>query len=464
MSFPWLLDIPPPRKRLAIVEGGFNEILRRGVFEATKALNIGLVIVDHKGHWLQDAQSQHLREEFVIVDMQNDGSLPQRIADALRQMSRPVDGITTLTDRYLEATASAAQALGLATEPSEAFRRCVDKSETTQKPPRTAAVITEMHQVHQAVNKLPFPLIIKPVRGSGSVGVHIVKNESEIMSTSQQLLEAGKGPLLVETYASGPEVDISMVVMNETLLFHEINDDFPKSAEVDYYDHPPSFVETLNVYPSKLESKEKDMLMSTLFKQVVGLGFNNGVFHVEARVSGSSSSYSTTSGGILELEGIAKEVTNATPSARLIEVNARAPGYQCNRASAHAYGVDYYALSLLLALRDQHRVQILSTPFTTTTPIRYWHAQSFLPALCGGSFAGEGALEAMAMMRPDLHRHIVETVVFFRNGDRVADPKSGRHMWLATFLIRSREGRQHVLEVETAIRSFFRNSMHVIRA
>ena len=464
MSFPWLLNLPIPRKRLALVDGGFNVILRRGIFEAAKVLNIGFVIVDRQGHWLQDAQSEHFREDFIAVDMQNDNSLPQRIADALRQLSRPVDGITTFTDRYLQATAMAAQALGMATEPPEAFRRSVDKSETATKLPDTSAVITEIYEVRQALGNPQFPLIIKPIRGSGSVGVHIVKDESETMETSQRLLKAGKGPLLLETYASGPEIDINMVILAGRLLFFEINDDFPKSAELDYYDHPPSFVEALNVYPSKLGTNEQDLLKNTLFKKVIGLGFRNGVFHVEARLCGSSYSYTTSSSNLLDLELFDKEGTSSSPSVHLIEVNARAPGYQCNRASAHAYGVDYYALSLLLALRDQLRAQILSIPFTITTEIRYWHAQAFLPALCGGTFTGGDALEAMAMARPDLHKAVVETVSFFKDGEPVADPKNGRHMWLATFLIRSRKSRQHVLEMENAVRTFFRDAIRVIES
>lgn len=462
MSFPWLLDTAAPHTRLAIVEGGFNAVLRRGVFDAAKALNIGLVIVDRQHHWLQDAESEHLREEFVAVDMQNDSSFPQRIADALRQLSRPVDGITTFTDRYLQNTSRAAQILGLAHELPEAFRRSVDKSETTKKLPGTAAVISAMNQAVQVTRNLPYPLIVKPVRGSGSVGVHIVKDESEMVAASEQLLEAGKGPLLIETYASGPEIDLNMVLLDGRLLFYEINDDFPKSAELNYYDHPPSFVECLNLFPSKLEIKEQDMLKDTLFKEVTDLGFRNGVFHVEARVNDSSSSYSISAGNLLDLEPCAEKVNGANPSVRLIEVNARAPGYQCNRAAAHAYGVDYYALSLLLALRDHGRVRILSTPFTTA--IRYWHAQSFLPAKCGGTFTGGDSLKDFAMRRPDLHKCLVDPVVFFKDGDRVVDPSCGRHMWLATFLVRSRRGRQHVLEVESAVRSYFRDAMLVTKA
>ena len=228
---------------------------------------------------------------------------------------------------------------------------------------------------------------------------------------------------------------------------------------MDYYDHPPSFVETLNAYPSKLEQSEQGLLKETLFKQVIELSFRNGVFHVEVRVRDSSSSYKKYPDGTLDLSPNLQDNSSASPSVCLKEANARAPGHQCNRAAAHAYGVDFYALSLLLALRDHKRVQILSTPFTAV--IQYWHAQCFLPAMNGGRFAGEGALSALATERPDLYKHIVETIVYFRNGDKVANPVSGRHMWLGTFLIRSKTGRRHVLEVEKAIRSYLRPTMRV---
>lgn len=363
MSFPWLLEKPAFRKRLAIVEGGFNATLRRGVFEAAKALNIGLVIVDRQNHWLQDPQSEHLREDFVAVDMNNDNSLSRRIADALRHLSRSLDGITTFTDRYLEPTAKVALALRLATEAPEAFRRSVDKSQTQEKLSGTAALVADIHRIPQVPEHISYPLITKQVQSSGSVGVHVVKSSAELLATSQAMLKAGRRPPLIEPYEIGPEVDVNLVLLDGRLLFYEINDDFPKSAEVDYYTHPASFVETLNAYPSKLEQSEQGLLKETLFKQVIDLGFRNGVFHVEARVRDSSSSYKKSPDGTLDLSPNLQDNSSASPSVRLIEANARAPGYQCNRAAAHAYGVSYYALCLLLALRDYKRVQKLEYAF-----------------------------------------------------------------------------------------------------
>ena len=180
---------------------------------------------------------------------------------------------------------------------------------------------------------------------------------------------------------------------------------------------------------------------------------------MKARVRNSTTTCGTLTGGLHGLTQHASRGDNAAPAVHLIEINSCAPDFQTDRAAAHAYGVDYYGLHLLLALRDYDRARILCTPFTTET--QYWHARSFLPAMLGAIFVGKGVVEAMRKQRLDLHRHLVESVTLFRHGDRVADPRSVRHLWLATFSTRSKEIRRHVLEAEDAVQSYFRQYVRV---
>ena len=69
---------------------------------------------------------------------------------------------------------------------------------------------------------MQYPLTIKPVQGAGSVSAPIAKNQPELEVRAQVLLEAGKGPVLLENYESGSEVNINIILANGTLLYYGI--------------------------------------------------------------------------------------------------------------------------------------------------------------------------------------------------------------------------------------------------
>lgn len=83
------------------------------------------------------------------------------------------------------------------------------------------------------------------------------------------------------------------------------------SEEADLSDN---FAETLIVLPSALSNKEIEILKSSLYRDLVRLGFRNGVFHVEARVRYLSMRY-LEHDGVLDLDDIdAQEFPKKTRS------------------------------------------------------------------------------------------------------------------------------------------------------
>lgn len=61
---------------------------------------------------------------------------------------------------------------------------------------------------------LPFPLIVKPVREDGSVGISqesVVYDEATLRQVSTDLLLAHRQPCLVECYVAGRELNVSMI-------------------------------------------------------------------------------------------------------------------------------------------------------------------------------------------------------------------------------------------------------------
>ena len=90
---------------------------------------------------------------------------------------------------------------------------------------------------------------------------------------------------MVESYVSGPEVDVNVVLQDGKALFCEISDDLPKTAE----GFPTSFnskswTETGNVFPSALPEPELQQLKEKTVEYLLTFGFRTGIFHCEARM------------------------------------------------------------------------------------------------------------------------------------------------------------------------------------
>ena len=483
LSFPWILDIPIPRKRLAIVEGRPHPSVSaasEGVFRAAAALDIGLVILDQEGHWLQSATNEHLRDEFLVCDLHVDNGLASRIVETLSKSRGMIDGIVTYSDKHLVATAKAAQTLGLYTNPPEAVEACNDKRKmremTTPDLPilLTTGIEDLRMQLRSLAFPLHFPLIVKPSQGTSSEGVIKVPREADLEATVEKLQEKFPGKkFLIEPYVTGPEVDANFVLLDGQILFNETNDDFPSSAETPCASPSPSFAEMSTIMPSDLPQSELSLLRSSLLGNLANLGCRNGVFHIEARVKDSRKRYQMTDQRLELMDWQSDAACHPDPSVFLIEINARTPGHQESFAVEFTYGIDYYALYMLLATLpsslasrsdDTHtgderdfeselaRLHALSQPFPAH--IQYPTHIVFIPVTRGGTFVSTKPLPQSLM---DFIPHYR---ILMKKGQIVQNPEiEGRWPFVAYFLVTSKlvgkEGREQARALGETVRETF---------
>lgn len=209
-----------------------------------------------------------------------------------------------------------------------------------------------------------------------------VHNRDELLQAVKRIeLKFPGVSVQIEPYISGPEVDVNLILLDGQLIWSEVNDDFPSSA--DQKTHSPnsdtvapwtqrSFAEVSTILPSALPQSEIDLVTQSLKDTLTKLGFRNGVFHVEARIKNSKKEDITTPKGVklldrggacdfneLEMYSLrshehrpAAALSTAVedPSVFLIEINARLPGHQEDFAVEYSYGIDYFAVSILMAL------------------------------------------------------------------------------------------------------------------
>ncbi|RYO98048.1 hypothetical protein DL765_010941 [Monosporascus sp. GIB2] len=414
LSFPWLSTQAPRRQTLAIVDGGISSPehggTRESVYSAAAALGIDMVVLDSAKHWVNSPKYAHWRKATVPLEcpLEPDSEFASRIADAVRSYEGQIDGIVTFRDHYKLPVAEAAVKLSLPTYPPSAYDIATDKFKTS------------VLEGHHAVENLP-------QLEAGVKGINNERHGSEFV---------------IEKYCEGPEVDANLVV------FFEVSDDFPKSADVNGHGNVESFIELANVPPSKLPENELAVLQNSLHQSLLRMGFRDVFYHLEARVENSSMEY-VTKDGILDLTERSVSA-KAAPTAWLIEINPRPPGIQASDAVKHTYGIDYFGVALLFALEDKHRVKQLSHPFAQGP--QYWCEMVSIPGEKGGVYESGDLCAELFERRPDLAACVSGSFCFLRKGDRATDPSTSVNSWVAYFNVFSRESREHLLKVADTIR------------
>ncbi|CAG8898479.1 unnamed protein product [Penicillium egyptiacum] len=481
LSFPWILETPLPRKRIAMIDGRPDPSVStasQGIYRAVQALGIDLIVLDHAGHWVQDSAMEAMRDEFIPCDLTMNEGLVDRIVAALSASKGRIDGVTTYTDTPILATAQAAKKMGLPANPPEALEMCRDKYKTRSVASSGVQVLSVVNvsdldeQLSRLSSPLEFPLIVKPTTGCASDGVSKVTCEAELHSAAQRNEDKFPGTnALVEPYVSGPEVDANFVILDGKLIWSEVNDDFPSSVEISSSMSPSmSFAESSPIMPSMLPESEISLIKSTLTETLLKMGFRNGVYHLEARVKDSKRSYVDTGRG-MELADYAVHLRTADPSVFLIEINPRLPGHQESFAVEYTYGIDYFALQMLLATAPpvsemntdkgkvfKSAILALSHPLPETA--QYPSHIVFIPADCGGIFRGAKLLPGGIM------DYVPEHAVFLENGEVMPDPEAeGRWPFVAYFLVvgkiagRGAQAREHVRAMGDILRETFKYEM-----
>ncbi|KAK3358789.1 hypothetical protein B0T25DRAFT_74950 [Lasiosphaeria hispida] len=460
LSFDWVLPTQPLPRTVAMLGGrrlydmAREQYGAKGLLEAAQALGISVIVLDASGHWLEGETYSHLRDDFVAIDMAaGDARLPLHIAETLK--GRQLDGIVTFSDELVIATAKAAEMLGLPTEPAalivqahykDATRRVVRNPGVQVVRLDDAEQLNDSHTVGRLAN-LEYPLIVKPCRAAASRGVRKVGELSALRQAIRKMDDEGltKHGILIETYVDGPEVDANLVLWDGELLFCEISDDFPCSADAADATIADDFSETLMVHPTALDPNEVELLQSVLHENLLQLGFRSGVFHVEARVQHSSMCYEDIN-GIQDLvhseaEGAPKK---GPPGVFLVEVNARPPGFDATWATLHTYGVDMGALQFLYALGDRERYKALSQPFSEPAH-QFWCGNRQVPMHRENIYVPPDFFERVFAELPEVVPYLVRAEFFAEPGSTVS-PRAGSG-FVAFIILFSRKSRMHVVEM-----------------
>jgi biotin carboxylase len=259
--------------------------------------------------------------EYVVADT----GQPTALLRAATGLPGAVVGVTSSSEYFIGAASELARELGLPHADPRAIRVCRDKAAQREllraagaPGPHFASADTAEAAV-AAASRLGLPVVVKPVSGSGSVGVRLCHDLAEVRVWTTGLLAAEpaesaipKQPaVLLEQYLAGPEYSV------------ETFDRQVVGITAKQLGPQPYFVEIGHDFPAPLPAEQHRAIGTMALRALAALGLGWGPAHVELRL--------------------------APGGPRLVEVNPRLAGGMIPRLVQEATGIDLIALTVARA-------------------------------------------------------------------------------------------------------------------
>lgn len=302
-----------------VVIGSGVEAMRGPILRRAAAVSPLWLLSDTHHDWVADVV-----DGVTILDLEDDDA----IRAAVDGIGRPVAGVITFVEEYVEITARIAEERGLIGMPVEGALACRDKSLTRQRmaeagePGPRSELASDLEHALSAAERIGFPVVLKPANLGGSLGVKRADGPEDLREAFVAATEAfAEGiphydaGVLVEEYLVGPEISVDSVVADGRVT--------PLAIARKITGPEPWFEEFGHDFHPRDDLFDDADLAAALDGAHRALGITDGVTHSEWRL---------TKGG-----------------PRLIEVNARLGGQLIPHAGA-CQGLDAVRASCELAL------------------------------------------------------------------------------------------------------------------
>jgi biotin carboxylase len=242
-----------------------------------------------------------------------------------------IHGLLAVGDRPTVAAAYAARLLGLAGNPPHAAKAARDKRLTRERlvaaglPVPDVTVVPRSADPGNVVERLRFPVVLKPAVLSGSRGVIRADDAQAFVAAFERvqrllgsadvraLHDAAADSILIESFIPGREFALEGLLVQGRLQTLAI---FEKPDPLD----GPFFEETIYVAPPRISEPLQDTIREGIAAAVRALGLYHGPVHAECRVNDA---------GVFVLEVAARPIGGLCAQAlRFTEANQESVGLE----------------------------------------------------------------------------------------------------------------------------------------
>jgi biotin carboxylase len=228
------------------------------------------------------------------VSLGLDFGRPYQAAEQLAAFvaDNPVEAIIAIDDSATLLAAVASAAVGLPHNDPESALAARDKFVMRERLRAGGVRVPEYQRVQLTrdpavvAEQTRFPVVVKPLRLSGSRGVIRADNTAEFIAaferTKRLLIDDGNAPdetdILVEQYLPGEEVALEGLLTRGRLHVLAL---FDKPDPL----HGPFFEETIYVTPSRHSPETQQAIAETTAAAAMALGLREGPVHAELRIN-----------------------------------------------------------------------------------------------------------------------------------------------------------------------------------
>jgi D-alanine-D-alanine ligase len=272
-------------KYLLVVNTGNRK--KRFTLKRLRDLGCRLIILNATENW-GAAYASH----WILADTSDHTASLRAVKDFFAQHPElGPDGVITFWEDDVLLAARIRDRLGLIGIPYEVARRARDKHLFREfcaehgLPTPGHALIPEDSDPREAVAKLTYPMVVKPVFGASSAYVVRVNDAQELQETVDYLRHnissdveselSVSNAIMAEEYIDGNEVDIDMLLQNGKIKFWSMSDNDATRE--------PYFVETGQCIPTRLSPSQQLELVNMAEEMLELLGVEDGCIHFEAK-------------------------------------------------------------------------------------------------------------------------------------------------------------------------------------
>lgn len=318
-------------KKILVIGAGYLQS-----FIIKKAKQLGYYVIAIDGD--ENAIGFEYADAFAVIDIKDHAKC------AAFAKKNDIDGVITgATDYGVITTAYIAQEMKLPGLKYEVARLIKDKYYVTKKIYHSGNTsLKQLYRVEDSITllnlkeKLEYPVMIKPVDGSGSRGVFKIKNEKELLENFDNSLKySNEGAVLIQDYFIGVEYGADIFVYN-----NEIHVYGPIGKEMT---RAPHYAELGHFYPSKLVNVEK--IREKLRKVVQILDVDFGAINIDFLVDKDENIF-------------------------IVDIGARMGG---NIIGSHiipiGFGIDYMGNLIKASVGDDIDMKTANKPYAISTKI-----------------------------------------------------------------------------------------------
>jgi len=232
--------------------------------------------VDH------DESFRPLVAELRVVDYDDTPAVLAAARDLHRR--HPFDRAVSVTEAGMLAAASVNEQFGLGGNPVSSIRLLKDKARMrrllnrTGLSPVAADVVTGPAGIRRFAAAHGFPLIVKPVDASASIGVSRVDGPDGVDAAWSVATALGLRRMLVEEYLSGPEISVEAFSFGPGR--HHVVALTAKTTL-------PNFVEVGHVVPAPVPAAVAQAVTDQVTALLDAVGHQDGPSHTELKLTGA---------------------------------------------------------------------------------------------------------------------------------------------------------------------------------